>query len=240
MANIIPLSEGTFTIGHDKIFYPFDPSKDELNSRPVGSLLVEVQPFLIINDKDILLLDTGLGFKNDQGISNLEENLRKHNITPDQITKVLLSHLHKDHAGAVWPELFINATFYIYSPEMEFAESTGMPSYYIEELKMLHHAKNVVWLEGLAGQIDDYIHYEHTGAHSPQHIVFHIEDKDGLIFFGGDEAPQYKQMIMKYIAKYDFDGEKAMRLRKEWADLGGREHWKFLFYHDIKTPVNTI
>ena len=60
--NIIPLSEGSFTIDKTKLFVPFDEAKDELQHRPVGSLLVEIQPFIVVTAKDILLLDTGLGF----------------------------------------------------------------------------------------------------------------------------------------------------------------------------------
>ena len=59
---IIPLSEGTFTIDKTKLFVPFDDEIHDLQQRPVGSLLVEIQPFIIITSKDILLLDTGLGF----------------------------------------------------------------------------------------------------------------------------------------------------------------------------------
>ena len=62
---IIPLSEGTFTIDKSKLFIPFDPGADDLQSRPAGSLLVEIQPFAIITPEDVLLLDTGLGFQND-------------------------------------------------------------------------------------------------------------------------------------------------------------------------------
>jgi glyoxylase-like metal-dependent hydrolase (beta-lactamase superfamily II) len=237
MTQIFPLSEGTFTIGRDKIFHPFDEAHDELNDRPTGSLLVEVQPFAIVNDKDVLLLDTGLGFNNPDGVAHLPGNLAKHNIHPEDVTKVLLSHLHKDHAGGIDVELFPNATFYIYRNEMDFAMQTGFPSYYVEELLPLKSCNRVQWLDGETGTIDGYIHYEHTNGHCPQHIVFKIESEEGIIFYGGDEAPQYKQMKMKYIAKYDFDGKKAMQLREEWALEGAREGWQFLFYHDVKTPV---
>ncbi len=44
---IIPLSEGSFTIDKTKIFLPFDVEDDQLQSRPTGSLLVEVQPFVV-------------------------------------------------------------------------------------------------------------------------------------------------------------------------------------------------
>lgn len=240
MTQIIPLSEGTFTVGRDKLFHTINIEKEDLYTRPIGSLLVEVQPFLIINEKDVILLDTGLGFGHPDGQSHLISNLARHNIRPADITKVLLTHLHKDHAGGLEPHLFFNATIYIYKPEMDFAEKTGMPSYFVNDLQQLHQAENVEWLEGLAGSIDGYIHYEHTGAHAPQHIVYWIESEKGKIFFGGDEAPQFKQMIIKYIAKYDYDGQKAMKLREEWAAIGGRERWLFLFYHDVKKPIATL
>ena len=97
---IIPLSEGSFTIDKTKLFVPFNKEQDNLQSRPVGSLLVEIQPFLVITDKDILLLDTGLGFMND-GELQLHQHLKSAGILPGQVTKVLMSHLHKDHAGGI-------------------------------------------------------------------------------------------------------------------------------------------
>ncbi len=99
---IIPLSEGSFTIDKTKLFVPFDEKTDELQQRPVGSLLVEIQPFVAITSKDILLLDTGLGFNDAaNGKMQLHTNLERAGIRPEQITKVLMSHLHKDHAGGV-------------------------------------------------------------------------------------------------------------------------------------------
>ncbi|WP_118951762.1 MBL fold metallo-hydrolase [Taibaiella helva] len=237
MTQIFPLSEGTFTIGHDKIFQPFNESSDELNDRPTGSLLVEVQPFAVVNDKDVILLDTGLGFNNPDGQAHLPGNLAQHHIHPDDVTKVLLSHLHKDHAGGLDLSLFSNATFYVYREEMAYAQQVGFPSYYVDDLLPLLDSNRVEWLEGESGLIDGYIEYIHTDGHCPQHIVFKIPSEEGIIFYGGDEAPQYKQMKMKYVAKYDYDGKKAMELRARWAEQGAAEGWRFLFYHDVKTPI---
>jgi hypothetical protein len=60
-----------------------------LLARPVGSLLVEIQPFVIITSNDILLLDTGLGFSEDDGQMQLHKNLAIAGINPADITKVL-------------------------------------------------------------------------------------------------------------------------------------------------------
>lgn len=239
---IIPLSEGTFTIDKTKLFVPFDEDVHDLQHRPVGSLLVEIQPFVIITSKDILLLDTGLGFEKG-GRLQIHRNLADAGINPSDITKVLLTHLHKDHAGGVsfgtnHAELsFPGALFYLQERELSFAFEKGFPSFIIEELEVLKKSKQVVLLKDDEGTIDDYIHYKMTGAHSPYHQVFWIKENDKSIFFGGDDAPQLQQMKHRFVAKYDHDGKKAMELRRNWWELGQGEKWTFLFYHDVKNPV---
>src|SRR4030095_10302459 len=98
--DIIPLSEGSFTVDKTKRFVPFDEKQDQLQNRPSGSLLVEIQPFVIITSTDVLLLDTGLGFKKN-GELQLRQNLMTNGIDPANITKILLTHLHKDHADGI-------------------------------------------------------------------------------------------------------------------------------------------
>jgi glyoxylase-like metal-dependent hydrolase (beta-lactamase superfamily II) len=241
---IIPLSEGTFTIDKTKLFIPFDEDVHDLQQRPVGSLLVEIQPFVIITSKDILLLDTGLGFEKD-GELQLHKNLSDAGINPSDITKILLTHLHKDHAGGVsmgadHSQLsFPDAKYYLQERELNFAFEKGFPSFITEELDVLKNSNQVILLKDDKGIIDDHIYYEVTGAHSPYHQVFWTKENDETIFFGGDDAPQLQQMKHRFVAKYDFDGKKAMELRKRWWERGQKEKWTFLFYHDIKTPIFT-
>lgn len=237
---IIPLSEGSFTIDKTKLFVPFDEEKDELKKRPAGSLLVEVQPFIVITSDDVLLLDTGLGFETG-GVMQLHRNMMDAGINPGEVTKVLMSHLHKDHAGGVSTKdnselSFPNATYYVQKKELEYTFEKGFPSFITEELEPLKQASNVVLLDG-NGVLDGYIKYEITGAHSPYHQVFTIVDAGETIFFGADDAPQLHQMKHKFAAKYDHDGKLAMQLRQQWLERGAKENWTFLFYHDIKTPI---
>jgi glyoxylase-like metal-dependent hydrolase (beta-lactamase superfamily II) len=241
---IIPLTEGSFTIDKTKLFVPFDEEEHELNERPVGSLLVEIQPFVVITSKDILLLDTGLGFNDKgEGKMQLHANLEKNGIQPEQVTKVLMSHLHKDHAGGVSLEgdhtklSLPNATYYLQKRELDFAIEKGFPSFISDELKVLTSSSQVAFLNDDEGTIDDYIHYKCTGAHSPHHQVFWIKEGNETVFFGGDDAPQLQQMKIRYKTKYDYDPDKAMNLRREWWQKGNEEGWTFLFYHDIKKPV---
>lgn len=240
---IIPLSEGTFTIDKTKLFVPFDATKDDLQARTPGSLLVEIQPFVVITSRDILLLDTGLGFEKN-GKLQLHQNLMDAGINPSEVTKVLLSHLHKDHAGAIGIEReglgsrfsLPNAKYYVQRAELAFAFEKGFPSFITEELTCLQNNEQIVLLEK-EGMIDDYIHYKITGAHSPHHQVFWIKENDEIIFFGADDAPQLQQMKHRFVAKYDYDGKKAMELRQQWWQQGEKEKWILLFYHDVKNPV---
>jgi glyoxylase-like metal-dependent hydrolase (beta-lactamase superfamily II) len=241
---IIPLSEGSFTIDKSKLFVPFDATTDDLQSRPTGSLLVEVQPFVLITSDDVLLLDAGLGFEA-AGMLQLHNNLMANGINPSEITRVLMSHLHKDHAGGISRQsassglrelAFPNATYYVQRQELDYAYEKGFPSYITEELDCVRNAANVVLLEG-NGVLNGYIKYEVTGAHCPFHQVFWIVDGGEKVFFGADVAPQLQQMKSRFVAKYDYDGRKCMELRQQWWKKGEEERWTFLFYHDIKTPV---
>lgn len=240
---IIPLSEGSFTIDKSKVFVPFTSDEDKLSKQPTGSLLVEIQPFLVIASKDVILIDTGLGFSLNEKLQ-IYDNLEKNGIDPSEVTKVLLSHLHKDHAGGIsvkdklghYSLSFTNARYYLQKEELNYGFETGFPSYVSDEFSILVNNDKTVLLPN-SGTIDNYINYEMVGGHSPYHQVFWIKENEEIIFFGGDVAPQLQQMKSKLVAKYDFDGKKSMELRQKWWHQGHQENWTFLFYHDIYTPT---
>lgn len=240
---IIPISEGAFTIDKTKLFVPFNEHEDDLQKRPLGSLLVEIQPFVVITTDDILLLDTGLGFEI-EGSLQIHRNLAEHGINPGDITKVLMSHLHKDHAGGIGymqgaranQLAFPNAKYYVQKQELDYAFEKGLPSYIPEELVCLQNNPQVLLLDG-DGVIDGYVKYQITGGHCPFHQTFMIVDGGDKVFFGGDVAPQLQQMKSRFVAKYDYDGKKCMELRQQWWKTGEEEKWTFLFYHDFKTPL---
>lgn len=246
---LFPLSEGSFTIDSSKLFVPFDETKHQLNDRPTGSLLVEIQPFLVKTSRDLLLLDTGLGFADESGNLQIHQNIRKAGFNPEDVTKVLLSHLHKDHAGGVSNPSgkrfgvaevmnFPNAEYYLQQRELDFAWQKGMPSFKTDEIEPLMHSHQVRFMHEDKGTIDDYISYELTGGHSPFHQVFWIRDEGETVFFGGDEAPQLSQMKVRYKTKYDYQPEVSMQLRQQYWERGNAEGWTFLFYHDIKSPIH--
>lgn len=242
---IHPLSEGAFTVDKTKQFVPFKLEGDALQERPTGSLLVEIQPFCVVTRRDVIVLDTGLGYSEPDGTMQIHANLLRHGINPMEVTKVLMSHLHKDHAGGMSrfdqalkhrTPSFPSATYYVNRQELDFALSQGSPSFLTDPFAEMARSSQVALIEG-SGTIDGYIRYSASGGHSPYHQVFHIEEEGETVFFGGDEAPQFRQMKSRIVAKYDYDGKRAMNLRQHWWEQAQAEHWTLLFYHDIAMPV---
>lgn len=248
MAKIIPLSEGTFTIGFDKIFIPFDPIHDNLAERKPGSLVVEIQPFVIQEGNEFTLFDTGLGYHLLNGELQIHHNLRSVGIDPLDIKTVVLSHLHKDHAGGISyvnkfghrKLSFPNATYHVYQKEFDYAMAHPGASYLLEEFDFLKTSGNAHFYNEENGQINDYIQHFWSGGHCPQHQVLLYDNGKEKFFFGGDEAPQKSQMIMRFIAKYDADGKRAANLREEYAAKGKQENWMFMYYHDIQYPYGLL
>ncbi len=250
---IYPLSEGQFTVDQTKVFVPFDAMQHRLAERPTGSLLVEIQPFVVITSTDVILLDAGLGYRIGNELQ-LHQRLKSFGILPEQVTKVILSHLHKDHMGGIayctsdrvdatsasvdstWHPSFPNADYYVQRQELAYASATSSSSYVPGLLQWLSSYQRLILLDG-AATINESIRCAPSGGHCPFHQVIWISEKGKTIFYGGDEAPQLQQMKHRFVAKYDKDGKKAMQLRAQWWQQAEQERWTFLFYHDIGNAV---
>ncbi len=233
---VFPLYEGSYSVDKSKKFLPFDPAIHDPKDRP-ASLFVFVQPFLVETSSELLVLDTGLGFKDEQGRLIIHENIRKAGYDPADVTKVLMSHLHFDHsAGMIWENdgtmqlSFPNAEYVINRNEWETAYSSQSTSYHTDIFDVVQRSGSIHFIEG-NGQLDDRISYEVTGGHCQYHQVFLIKEGDEKIFFGGDVLPEPEQLLRRFKAKYDFDGARSMELREEFGNLAAKENWLCLFYH---------
>ena len=233
---VFTLYEGTYSVAADKKFIPFNPEVDNPKDRP-ASLFVNIQPFLVQLGTTLILCDTGLGYTNDEGKLILHENIRKAGFEPEDIGMVLMSHLHFDHSGGMiykrgdQIELsFPHAVYVIQQGEWETAFTSTSSSYKTEIFDFLQRNAQLQFIEG-SGQLTPEISYELTGAHTPYHQTFLIEDAIDKVFFGGDVLPEPEELLRKFIAKYDFDGRKAMELREAYGIKAASENWLCLFYH---------
>lgn len=236
--NLFPLYEGSFSVDSSKKFIPFQPGIDDPLTRK-GSIFIHVQPFLVETSHDLILLDTGIGHRNEKGEPKIFQNIRDQGYSPDEITKVILSHLHSDHSlglvkGREGEEMSLNfpgARHFVQIKELDSALDPDNNSY---PHKILEFFKKHAQIEFLDGDVhmDHGIDFELSGGHSPFHQVIYLSDRNGTLFFGGDVLPEGIQLVRNYIAKYDFDGRKSMELRKKYGYEAARENWTCLYYHD--------
>ncbi|WP_126650790.1 MBL fold metallo-hydrolase [Chryseobacterium aureum] len=238
---IIPLKEGNFSASKSKDFTLLT----EENSDKIGGIKMSVQPFLIITENDYILLDAGIGWKNESGATVVSELLERENIHPGQVTKLLISHLHKDHIeGAVkltengFEAAYPNAQMYIQKRELDFAmEMKGNPSFDFDVLEKLIQLPNIIWMNEDQGHITEEISYEVAGGHTPFMQVFWIRENEETVFYGTDDLPQASYLKYHLAYKSDFDGRKAMELRLSWEKEARENNWKILLYHDLDKAV---
>ncbi len=239
---VVPLSEGSYTVDITKKFIPFDPSIDSIMERP-GSLLVDIVPFLIKTTDELIVIDPGLGLEHSVGSFTIHENINRAGYSYEDVTLVLLSHLHKDHAGGIcYPYhdsfrlMFPEAKYFCQKKEMEHAITmANSPSIQIEKLEFLRNTTNLEYMNG-NGILKPGIFYEISGGHTQFHQVFTIVVDRQSYFFGGDVLPQPKQLQMRYIAKYDYDGTASAAKRIEYGKRAAETNGICLFFHSSQMP----
>jgi N-acyl homoserine lactone hydrolase len=128
--------------------------------------------------------------------SNLITGLQRHRLTPAQVTDVVLTHSHHDHA-INWV-LFPQATIWIGSEELDWSVeepwgSTPIPELYVRELagsfqlKRIRHGDTV--LPGMVA-------YGAPG-HTPGHLMFLLSGNDRDVLFTGDAAKNRVELLTR-------------------------------------------
>src|SRR5690606_29210463 len=110
--DVTVIKQGNFKVDGDKNFAYL-----EINDES-KSIKLAIQPFIITTQNDVFLLDAGLGFLEDNQ-PVLLKRLQENRIEVNSITKILISHLHKDHTDGLgyfqndaFIQNFPNATIY--------------------------------------------------------------------------------------------------------------------------------
>ena len=238
---IIVLKEGDYAVNKNKEFTPIE---DVTN---VSGVKIAIQPFLIITANDFILLDTGLAITHN-GEPIVYQCLKKENILPEQISKVLISHLHKDHIGGIghfennsFKGNFPNARVYVQQRELNFAlTQQNSHSYDFDIVEKLTTLPNLVMLNDDKGKISDEIVYKVSGGHTPFHQEFWITEKGETVFYGGDNLPTTNYLKYDIAYKTDYDGKRAMEERIVWKKQARTAHWGILFYHDLEEPLKKV
>lgn len=223
-------------------YYPADENnRIEMSLR---CLLIE------IDDRKILI-DTGFGEGRSQrfrdiyaytGSDNyLEESLSQLGIKFEQITDVMLTHLHFDHGGGSTinkasdpAPAFPNAKYYIQKKQLEHARSRmerDRASYLPEDFEPLINAKVAEIKDGyweLMPGIDVII----CNGHTPAMQLVRVKDAGETMVFAADLIPLSAQFALPWIMAYDLYPVTTLEEKKSILAQAVAENWVFAFEHD--------
>lgn len=214
---------------------------------------------LLIGDGRRILIDCGMGRKWNEKMSDiyrldysklsLEKSLAAHQLSPEKITDVVLTHLHFDHAGGSTqysgesksggggnPRLeptFPNATYYIQKENLEWAQNPkekDRASYIKEDWEPLQ-AAGVLKIINKEGEILPGIDVRRFYGHTHGIQLPLINDGKTKLFFCGDVIPTSVHLGIPWVMAYDNFPLTTIEEKKKILQRAAKENWILVFEH---------
>lgn len=259
------LSEGIFEVFEDGIFRKVDSA--DITNPPTtlegiasSSTLIGIDPILIRDGKHNVLIDTGLGWGLDstseyENTSNLKTNLDIFGLTPQDITHVVLTHLHFDHAAG---SSYVNdrsetqptmnyANYFLQKKEWAYALSQVDQSsqlkggtYDLDEFYKLAALDKLVFIVDAKFELLPGIELIRTGGHTPGHQIVKIHDGGECAYFLGDLVPTEHHLNHYAMKQMDVDPLQSKKAKTLILKQAYEEGAILLFYHSIHTKAGRL
>lgn len=232
-------------------------------SNEQNGCILAMRSMLIHNgDGRIILIDNGAGDKhlkqlsyyNFFGLIDLRNELQKQGITCEEVTDVILTHLHFDHCGyttqqekspngnVLYKMNFPNATHWVSRRQWEnflHPNELEADSYFIENMQ-------VVFKNGKLQLIDNdtnlcpNINLRLFDGHTPGQIVPYVTTPERTYVFAGDVIPLVASVSPTWISAYDtcplVSYSEKLRLLEEAA----AKKQAIIYCHDAYTACTTV
>jgi glyoxylase-like metal-dependent hydrolase (beta-lactamase superfamily II) len=188
-----------------------------------------VNAFLIKLPGHTILVDTGTGDLLGPKLGKLPDSLRASGTKPEEVTDILVTHIHPDHTGGLTiggRMVFPNATVHVNKKELDFwtdrttGESSAEPtkSFFKQVEPTVGPylaAGHVKTFEG-ATELFPGIHTLPAYGHTPGHTYYVLEDGAEKLVFMGDtiHAPDAQFDDPDITIAFDVDQKQAAATRK--------------------------
>jgi glyoxylase-like metal-dependent hydrolase (beta-lactamase superfamily II) len=207
---------------------------------------------LLDNGKKKILIDTGMGHKLSKKMNEiyavdyseytLLDSLKKLNINREDITDVLLTHLHFDHTGGstYYDEekqlqvTFPNATHYVQKKHFEWAQSPierDKASFILNNYEPLNDNKLLNTVDG-EFKFDDVISTIPVNGHTKDMQLIKISDGENTILYAADLIPMSAHVPLPYIMGYDLFPVVTLEEKRKILTEAVEKDWIILFEHD--------
>ncbi|MBS3681977.1 MBL fold metallo-hydrolase [Ornithinibacillus massiliensis] len=210
---------------------------------------LRTDPILLQIDGQNMLIDTGMGIdkltekqKRNFGVleeSMLEKSLAKLNLTTSDIDKVLMTHLHFDHACGLtkkvdetYESVFRKAK--IFTSQVEWDEMRN------PNIRSVNTYWEMNW-ESIVDQVEPFqekieivpgLKMIHTGGHSDGHSIIVFEDKEETFIHMADLMATNAHQNKLWAMAYDDYPVTSVHQKEKWMEYGYQKQAWFTFYHD--------
>lgn len=207
------------------------------------------------NEAECVLIETGFGGKVNQKlreIYDLDEgdglvaSLSKMGIGVEDVTRVVVTHLHQDHAGGCtvkgvdgFEPAFPNAMYYVQEGEWvdgELADGQTVNGYRLQEVMNPLKAKNCVVLLNGDAEICSGVRVILTPGHTRCHQSVLVETGEDVFCYIGDLIPTTHHLKPIYILAYDLYPRETFLNKQKLLKRAYGENWILVWSHDKEIP----
>ena len=238
-----------FGVVPKSIWNKLNPADDNnLCSWALRSLLIE-------DGNRLILIDNGLGDKQDarffghyylHGDDSLGKSLAKYGFHPDDITDVILTHLHFDHCGgSIVREgdklvpAFKNARFWSNKKHWDWAihpNDREKASFLKENILPIEQSGQLNFVEVMPhSSFSTGISILFVDGHTDSMMIPKIRYKDKTIVYMADLLPSVAHLPIPYIMAYDMFPLTSLNEKKNFLNEALANDYILFFEHD---PVN--
>ncbi len=215
---------------------------------------------LLIEDGNrLILIDTGLGNKQDEkffsfydlhGDATLISSIKKAGHAPEDITDVILTHLHFDHVGGAvkynnnrtLAPVFPNAVYWSDVDHWAWATDPNpreKASFLKENILPLQESGQLKFTEKGKSPFDN-IDLMYVNGHTEQMMLPVINYNNQKIVFAADLIPSSYHLPLPWVMSYDVRPLLSMTEKEKVLQNAASENWILLFEHDPLYEAATV